>query len=198
MKAWCKYCRAMTAPAPSHPGRPRVCRNCLRPYEPGGEISPTALVSAPAYGASVTAPSEPIASPMALTAPQGHAPSLPTPGPEQGERSRGDQGAPRATQTVSGVICPYLRNRNNEQTVHLIPHKRNACYARLRRQDRWWSPWVEIAPTPVTRQYQACFCFGPYVRCPYFRPVGVSAPAMVREGNREHGCDTQGVATEQA
>ncbi len=35
------------------------------------------------------------------------------------------------------AICPYLRARNNEQTVHRTPQKRNACYARLRQQDHW-------------------------------------------------------------
>ena len=43
MQGLCKYCRAMTTPAPSHPGRPRLCSNCLRPYERGGETLPAAL-----------------------------------------------------------------------------------------------------------------------------------------------------------
>jgi hypothetical protein len=146
MQALCKYCRTMTTPAPSHPGRPRLCSNCLRPYERGGETLPAALGS----------------------------PSLPTQAPEQRARAGGDQDAPRATPTGADAICPYLRDRNNEQTVHLTPQKRNACYARLRQQDHWWSPspWVASTPTPVTRQYQACCCFETYVRCPSFRPVG--------------------------
>jgi hypothetical protein len=123
MQALCTYCRAMTTPAPSHPGRPGLCTNCLRPYEPSRGTLPAALGSTP---------------------------------------------------TGADAICPYLRARNNEQTVHLTPQKQNACYARLRQQDHWWrpSPWVARTPTPVTRQYQACYCFGTYVRCPYFRPLG--------------------------
>jgi hypothetical protein len=37
--------------------------------------------------------------------------------------SRDAAGAPHATQTVAGSICPYLRDRNNDQTVHPVPHK---------------------------------------------------------------------------
>ena len=72
------------------------------------------------------------------------------------------------------AICPYLRARNNAQTVHRTPQKRNACYARLRQQDHWWrpSPWVARTPTPVTRQFQACCCFTAYIKCPSFRPLG--------------------------
>jgi len=173
MQALCTYCRAMTTPAPSHPGRPRLCSNCLRPYERGGETLPAALGSTPVR-TRVMAQTEPGASPLASVAPQGHTPSLPTRAPEQRARAGGDHDAPRTTPTGADAICPYLRARNNEQTVHLTPHKRNTCYARLRQQDHWWrpSPWVASTPTPVTRQYQACCCFEAYVRCPYFRPVG--------------------------
>jgi len=142
MQALCTYCRVMTTPAPSHPGRPRLCRNCLRPYEPCGETLPAALGSPPVHTRG-RAQTEPGASPL-------------------------------VTPTGADAICPYLRTRNNEQTVHPTPQKRNACYARLRQQDHWWrpSPWVVSTPTPVTRQYQACCCFETYVRCPYFRPLG--------------------------
>ena len=142
MQALCTYCRVMTTPAPSHPGRPRLCRNCLRPYEPCGETLPAALGSPPVHTRG-RAQTEPGASPL-------------------------------VTPTGADAICPYLRTRNNEQTVHPTPQKRNACYARLRQQDHWWSPspWVASTPTPVTRQYQACCCFEAYVRCPYFRPLG--------------------------
>ena len=33
---------------------------------------------------------------------------------------------------VAGAICLYPYDRNNAQTVHLLPQKWNACYARLR------------------------------------------------------------------
>jgi hypothetical protein len=173
MQALCKYCRVMTTPAPSHPGRPRLCSNCLRPYEPCGETLPAALGSPPVHTRGM-AQTEPGASPLDIVALQAPTPSLPTRAPERRPRVSGDHDAPRATPTGVGAICPYLRARNNEQTVHLTPQKRNACYARLRQQDHWWrpSPWVASTPTPVTRQYQACCCFEAYVRCPYFRPVG--------------------------
>jgi hypothetical protein len=173
MQALCTYCRAMTTPAPSHPGRPRLCSNCLRPYEPSGGTLPAALGSTPVRTRGM-AQMEPVASPLASVAPQGPTPSLPTRAPEQRARAGGDHDAPRTTPTGADAICPYLRARNNEQTVHLTPQKQNACYARLRQQDHWWrpSPWVASTPTPVTRQYQACCCFETYVRCPYFRPLG--------------------------
>ena len=152
MQVLCKYCHAMTTPAPSHPGRPRLCRHCLRPYEPCGEPQ-----SALALGLTPVHPRG-----MAQTA------------PGQRARASGDHDAPRATPT-EGALCPYLHDRNNAQTVHLTPQKRNACYARLRKQDHWWSPspWVASTPTPVTRQYQACCCFGTYSKCPFFRPEGM-------------------------
>jgi hypothetical protein len=173
MKALCKYCRAMTTPAPSHPGRPRLCSTCLRPYEPRGETLPAALGSPPMHPRSM-AQTEPGASPLAIVALQAPTASLPTRAPEQRAHASGDHGAPRATPTVPDALCPYLRARNNEQTVHLTPQKRNACYARLRQQDHWWrhSPWVARTPTPVTRQYQACCCFMAYIKCPSFRPLG--------------------------
>ena len=173
MQALCTYYRAMTTPAPSHPGRPRLCSNCLRPYERGGETLPAALGSAPVHS-RVMAQTDLGASPLASMAPQGPMPSLPTRAPARRARPGGDYDAPRATPTGADAICPYLRARNNEQTVHPTPQKQNACYARLRQQDHWWSPspWVASTPTPVTRQYQAYCCFKAYVRCPYFRPVG--------------------------
>ena len=173
MQALCKYCGAMTTLAPSHPGRPRLCSNCLRPYERGGETLPAALGSPPVHTRVMTQ-TEPSVSPLACVTPQGHTPSLPTQAPEQRAHASGDQDALRATPTGVNAICPYLRARNNEQTVHLTPQKRNACYAQLLQQEHWWSPspWVACTPTPVTRQYQACCCFETYVRCPYFRPVG--------------------------
>jgi hypothetical protein len=172
MQALCTYCRGMTTPAPSHPGRPRLCRNCLRPYEPCGETPASRL--APSVHTRVRTQREPVAWPLAMVEPQSHTPSLPTRAPEQRARAGGDHAAPRATPTLSSPLCPYLRARNNEQTVHLMPQKRNACYARLRQQDHWWraTPWVEITPASVPRQYQAGYCFGPYGSCPYFRPVG--------------------------
>jgi len=173
MQGLCKYCRAMTTPAPSHPGRPRLCSNCLRPYERGGETLPAALGSPPVPPGGM-AQTEPGASPLAIVVQQAPTPSLPTRAPEQRAHAGGDHDAPRTTLTGADAICPYLRARNNEQTVHLTPQKRNACYARLRQQDYWWtpSPWVASTPTPVTRQYQACYCFAAYVRCPFFRPLG--------------------------
>lgn len=149
MQALCKYCRAMTTPAPAHSGRSRLCQNCLRPYEPcgtslSGVAPPGATLSLPMWASGPLAPAE------------------------------GDHTTPRATPTRADPICPYLRDRNNEQTVHLAPQKHNACYARLRQHDHWWrpSPWVASTPTPVTRQYQARYCFATYVRCPAFRPLG--------------------------
>jgi hypothetical protein len=187
MQALCEYCRAMTTPAPSHPGRPRLCSHCLRPYERGGATLPAALGSTPVY-TRVMAQTEPGAWPLAIVPPQGYTPSLPTRAPEQRARAGDDHDAPRATPTGADAICPYLRDRNNEQTVHLTPQKRNACYARLRQQDHWWSPspWVASTPTPVTRQYQACCCFETYVRCPYFRPIG-TPEAQTRDSS--HGID---------
>jgi hypothetical protein len=151
MQALCKYCRAMITPAPSHPGRPRLCSNCLRPYERGGE-------------------------------------ALPTRAPTQRARAGGEHDAPRVTPTGVDAVCPYLRAQNNEQTVHLTPQKRNACYARLRQQDHWSSPspWVASTPTPVTRQYQACCYFEAYIRCPYFRPVG-TPEAQTTNSNKLSG-----------
>ena len=107
------------------------------------------------------AQTEPGAPPLAIVALQAPTPSLPTRAPEQRARAGGDYDALRVTPTGVDTICPYLRARNNEQTVHLTPHKRNTCYARLRQQDYWWrpSPWVASTPTPVTRQYQTCCYF---------------------------------------
>ena len=33
MKQWCKYCQTVTQPAPAHPGRPRGCAICRRPFD---------------------------------------------------------------------------------------------------------------------------------------------------------------------
>jgi hypothetical protein len=83
MKALCKYCRAMTTPAPSHPGRPRLCSNCLRPYEPCGEPAPAAALGSTPVHPRVMAQTEPVAWSIALVAPQAPPPSLPTRAPEQ-------------------------------------------------------------------------------------------------------------------
>jgi hypothetical protein len=156
MQAWCKYCRCVTPPAPARPGRPRLCSICLRPYEPATE----------------TRPPGPGMAPTASTTLQEDTQSLPAREPERQVTSRDDADPPHATQTATGIICPYLRDRNNAQTVHPVPHKRNACYARLCWQERWWSPYMGLTPTQVTQRYQASFCFGTYGQCPHFRPVG--------------------------
>ena len=59
MQALCTYCRVMTTPAPSHPGRPRLCSNCLRPYEPGGEALPAAALGSTPVRTRVMAQTEP-------------------------------------------------------------------------------------------------------------------------------------------
>lgn len=150
MQALCKYCRAMTTSVSAPSGNSRLCQNCLRPYEPCGTSPP---------GVSPQ-DSTTLSLPMWASGPQ--------------VSVEGDHNTPRATQAGADPICPYLRERNNEQTVHLAPHKHNACYAQLRQQDHWWrlSPWVASMPTPVTRQYQAHYCFATYMSCAAFRPLG--------------------------
>jgi hypothetical protein len=173
MHAMCTYCRAMTTSAPSHPGRPRLCSNCLRPYEPNRGTLPAALGSMPVCTRGM-AQIEPVASPLASVAPQGPTPSLPTRAPEQRARAGGDYDAPRTTPTGADAICPYLRFRNTAQTVHLTPQKQNACYARLRQQDSWChpSPWVASTPIPVSQEYQAHYYSEVYTRRFYCRPGG--------------------------
>jgi hypothetical protein len=87
MQALCIYCRAMITPAPSHPGRPRLCSNCHRPYERGGETLPAALGS-PSVHTRGMARTEPGASPLAIVALQAPTPSLPMRAPARRARPR--------------------------------------------------------------------------------------------------------------
>lgn len=75
------------------------------------------------------------------------------------------------------TVCLYLRDGNNSCTVHLIPHARNACYARLRVQQRWWSALATLIPTPVDTLQQERYCFGAYVHCPFFYAPGTAPPS---------------------
>ena len=151
MKQWCKYCQNLTQPAPVHPGRPRACSICLRPYESDHAQAPQRTAEPRAIQAQSTA----VVSP------------------------------PRPTtevQPVHNSPCFHLRDWNNNGTFHPIPHKRNACYARLHMRQRWWSPATAIVPTKIPKRHQACYCFADYLRCPYFLPIG-TLPKLLREDN---------------
>jgi hypothetical protein len=123
MQALCTYCRAMTTPAPSRPGRPRLCSNCLRPYEPSGATLPAALGSTPVRTRGM-AQMEPVASPLASVAPQGPTPSLPTRAPEQRARAGGDHDAPRTTPTGADAI--WSVSPGSEQRADGPPHAAEA------------------------------------------------------------------------
>ena len=68
--------------------------------------------------------------------------------------------------------CFHLRDRNNPQTVHLEPHRCNACYARLRLRRRWLRPDMSVEPTRVSKVHQTQYCFANYTACPFFLPAG--------------------------
>ena len=173
MQALCTYCRAMTTPAPSHPGRPRLAATVTAPMSEVGrpcrrrwarrrctpESWPRRIS---VHRPSPAWPRRALCRPCLRERPRG--------GPAQAVTTT--RRAPRRLGRTPSVRISGLAN--NEQTVHPTPQKQNACYARLRQQDHWWSPspWVASTPTPVTRQYQAYCCFKAYVRCTYFRPVG--------------------------
>jgi hypothetical protein len=141
MKRWCKYCQLLTQPAPAHPGRPRVCSICFRPYESDHAQAPQ----------RTTEPSGKQTQNTAVVSPPQNTPEV---------------------QPVLKSPCFHLRDQNNCGTFHPTPHKRNACYARLCAQQRWWRPTVSIVPTTISKDHQARYCFADYTRCPYFLPVG--------------------------
>jgi hypothetical protein len=86
-------------------------RHCLR-----GSATLTAVLGSTQVYPRGMAQTEPVALSLATVALQAPMPSLPTRAPEQRAPASGNHGAPRATPTVPEAICPYLRDRNNEQT----------------------------------------------------------------------------------
>jgi hypothetical protein len=151
MKRWCTYCQTVTQPAPAHPGQPRSCAMCRRPFESEHTQAPQR-------------PAEPRGTPAHSTV--GGAPLRPTPAAQPGPTS----------------LCFHLHDRNNTGTFHPMPHKRNACSARLHVRHSWWSPTAAIVPADIPQDHQARYCFADYPRCPYFLPPGTPA-LLLREDN---------------
>jgi hypothetical protein len=151
MKQWCKYCQTLTQPASAHPGQPRRCSICLRPFESDHAQAPQRTAESRGTQAQSTA----VVSPPRTT-------------PE--------------AQPVPNSPCFHLRDRNNNGTSHPMPHKRNACYARLHVRQRWWSPTAAIVPANIPKAHQARYCFADYPRCPYFLHIG-TPPQLLREDN---------------
>jgi hypothetical protein len=151
MKRWCTYCQTVTQPAPAHPGQPRSCAMCRRPFESEHAQAPQR-------------PAEPRGTSAHSTAVV--APPRPTPAAQPGPTSP----------------CFHVRDWNNTGTFHPMPHKRNACYARLHVRQRWWSPTAAIVPANIPKAHQAHYCFADYPRCPYFLPLGTPPPRL-REDN---------------
>ena len=170
MQALCKYCRAMTTPAPSHPGRPRLCSNCFTPISPVGRPCAAALGSTPVHTRGMARTEPPVHRPS----PSCHCGLLRHPCLRE-RPSSGPAPAVTTTRCASRRLGwrPSARISvlgTTGETVHLAPQKQNACSARLRQQDHGWrpSPWVASTPTPVTRQYQARCCLEAYVGMPLF------------------------------
>jgi hypothetical protein len=80
--------------------------------------------------------------------------------------------------------CFHLRDRNNNQTVHLEPQSYNACYARLRLRRRWLSPEIDVEPTRISKAHQTRYCFADYTRCPFFQPAGTPPAVLAEDGSR--------------
>jgi hypothetical protein len=92
---------------------------------------------------------------------------------------------PRTTpeaQPVPNSPCFHLRNRNNSGTFHPMPHKRNACYARLHVRHPWWRPTAALVPAKIPQEHQARYCFADYPTYPYFLPIG-TPPRLLRNNN---------------
>ncbi|GIX46987.1 MAG: hypothetical protein KatS3mg131_1198 [Candidatus Tectimicrobiota bacterium] len=66
-------------------------------------------------------------------------------------------------------VCPFLGERNNDRTFYPMPHRRNACYARLRWRWSWRLLRGALSPVAIEKAHQARYCFGEYTACPYFR-----------------------------
>jgi len=156
MKRWCKYCQTLTPPTPAHPGRPRACSICFHPYESEPAQIPPRTIE----------PSSKRSHKAAVVV------ATPQPTPE--------------AQPVLKSPCFHLRDRNNWGTFQPTPHKRNACYARIRVQQRWWQPTASIVPTAIPKGHQARYCFADYTTCPYFLPAG-TPPKLLRDDYESAG-----------